>query len=111
MSRKGGVQGITFDCVSQADALLRNPTALWLAIGCLPGDCILQSWPGTDSHNRPVTAESEHPTSGLNTVPCPGALSPLGAYVGRPRFQRVIVRIRMQWLHAGDDSELSEAGN
>src|SRR6185295_16025902 len=108
MPGKRRAQGVGLDRVFEADALPRHKTAGRIAFPRLPGEGILHSRPGIQSHHRPVAAEGKHATGILDAVPHPGALRALRAHVARPDSQRVFIRIGMQGLEAGNDSEFAE---
>src|SRR5579864_1676569 len=111
MSGKSGVQRVTFDSVGEAEALGWNPSPLRLAVGRLPRNRVLQPWPWTESHNRPIAAECEHPACGLNALPRPSPLRPFRTDIWRPGFQRVIIGIRVQRLHACNHAQFSKTRN
>src|SRR5260370_2383170 len=69
---------------------------------------MLDAGAGVEGEDRPVAADGQHPACRLNTVQGPRPLHTLRSYMGSPNLEGVVVRIRMEWLKAGDHSQASE---
>src|SRR4029077_3012878 len=103
-SGEGRAQRVSADGVFEAQPLLRDEDAGWIAFRGVARESGLHAGPWIQRDDRPVAAEGERSAFCLNAAPDPGTGGALGSDVARPYAKRVVVGIGMQGLHAGNDA-------
>src|SRR6516162_9998197 len=108
---KRGAKSIRFDGLPDGKPLLRNKSTRRLARIGLPGHSGLNAGKRIKRSDGPIAAKDVAAASVPDTIPGPGAGGAIGTYGRHPDLEGLLVRVRVQRLHAGDDRELSETPN
>src|SRR5947209_2282865 len=104
-------QRIALYRIRHRDALGGQPATFRLAVGSLPSDGVLDSWPWIKSDDRPIASKGKNSAFTLNTVPGEPATRTVRSRIARPDIQSVIIGIGVQRLEAGNHFQLAETRN
>src|SRR4029077_5537114 len=102
------VDRVARDCLRDRNPLFGYPAAFRLAVSCLASYGALEARPWIHCYYLPIASEGQTRPRLLKAMPSPREFCTFQPNVAAPNVH-VGDRLSVQRLHAGDDSERSEA--